>query len=85
MGGDSNGYKYSFRVRYKWTGNIRIPCWWQLLWDKCGKDYTKLLDEIITLGLRRYKAESKKVRSFESNILSNFAGAKGVKGVKGVK
>ena len=55
------------------------------LWDKCGKDYTKLLDEIITLGLRRYKDESKKVRSFESNILSNFAGAKGVKGVKGVK
>ena len=55
------------------------------LWDKCDKPYEQLLDEIISLGLRRYKAESKKVRSFESNILSNYGGIKGVKGTKGLK
>ncbi len=52
------------------------------LWDKCDKPYCDLLDEIISLGLRRYKAESKKVRSFETNILSNYGGVKGVKGSK---
>ncbi len=52
------------------------------LWDKCDKPYCDLLDEIISLGLRRYKAESKKVRSFETNILSNYGGTKGLKGSK---
>ncbi len=52
------------------------------LWEKCEKPYKDLLDEIISLGLRRYKAESKKVRSFETNILSNFGGTKGLKGIK---
>lgn len=55
------------------------------LWEKNNKPYSELLDQIISLGLRRYKQESKKVRSFESNILSNYGGTKGVKGVKGVK
>ncbi len=55
------------------------------LWDKCDKPYSDLLDEIISLGLRRYRAESKKVRSFETNILSNYGGTKGLKGVKGSK
>jgi len=52
------------------------------LWDKMDKSYETLLDEIISLGLRRYKAESKKVHSFESNILSNYSGTKGTKGLK---
>ena len=55
------------------------------LWEKNNKPYSELLDQIISLGLRRYKQESKKVRSFESNILSNYGGTKGVKGVKGLK
>ncbi|MBQ4634693.1 MAG: D-alanine--D-alanine ligase [Bacilli bacterium] len=55
------------------------------LWDKTNKSYEELLDEIITLSLRRYKQESKKTRSFESNILSNYQGVKGVKGLKGLK
>ena len=55
------------------------------LWEKNNKPYEELLDQIISLGLRRYKQESKKVRSFESNILSNYGGTKGVKGAKGVK
>ena len=55
------------------------------LWDKCDKPYSELLDEIISLGLRRYRFESKKIRSFESNILSNYGGTKGIKGSKGLK
>lgn len=55
------------------------------LWEKNNKPYEELLDQIISLGLRRFKQESKKVRSFESNILSNYGGTKGVKGVKGIK
>lgn len=55
------------------------------LWEKCEKDYQTLIDELISLGLRRFKAENKKIHSFESNILSNYGGVKGVKGSKGLK
>ena len=46
-----------------------------------GKKYEDLLDEMITLSIKDYKNRSKKVYSFESNILSNY----GVKGLKGMK
>ena len=45
-----------------------------------GKEYKKLLDEMITNAIKEFKSESKKVTSFESNILSTFDGSKGVKG-----
>ena len=45
-----------------------------------GKEYTTLLDEMITTAIKNFKSESKKVSSFESNILSTFNGSKGVKG-----
>ena len=51
------------------------------LWEKTGKKYEDLLDELITLCIKDYKKRSKKVYSFESNILSNY----GVKGLKGMK
>ena len=51
------------------------------LWEKVGKKYEDLLDEMITLSIKDYKNRSKKVYSFESNILSNY----GVKGLKGMK
>ena len=51
------------------------------LWDKAGKKYEDLLEEMITLSIKDYKKRSKKVYSFESNILSNL----GVKGLKGIK
>ena len=54
------------------------------LWDKVGKRYEDLLDEMITLSIKDYKNRSKKVYSFESNILSNY-GIKGLKGLKGMK
>ncbi len=54
------------------------------LWDKVGKDYSELLDEMITTSIKDYKNRSRKVYSFESNILSNY-GIKGLKGMKGIK
>ena len=37
---------------------------------------------MITLAIKQYKNNAKKVCSFESNILSNFNGSKGLKGIK---
>lgn len=54
------------------------------LWDPTGKDYTTLLDELISLAIRNYKIKSKKIYTFDSNILSNY-GVKGMKGKLGVK
>ena len=47
------------------------------LWDASGKEYSKLLDEIITIAIRTYKRKKRKVFSFDTNILSNFNGTKG--------
>lgn len=55
------------------------------LWKEDGLKYEDLLDEMISIAIREYKNKSKKVRSFESNILSGFSGSKGVKGIKGLK
>lgn len=53
------------------------------LWKPVGKSYKELLDDVITLSIKEYKNEQKKVSSFESNILSTFSGSKGLKGMKG--
>ena len=56
------------------------------LWEPIGKDYTELLDELINLAVKDYKKRINKTHSFDSNILSGFAGGlKGAKGCKGVK
>ncbi len=52
------------------------------LWDPIDKHYNELLDEAINTAIRDYKSKSKKVYSFDTNILSGFNGLKGVKGVK---
>lgn len=51
------------------------------LWEPAGKKYMDLLDEMITLAIKDYKNRSRKIYSFESNILSNY----GIKGSKGLK
>ena len=51
------------------------------LWEPTGKKYEDLLDEMITLSIKDYRNRSKKIYSFESNILSNY----GIKGLKGIK
>jgi len=53
------------------------------LWEATNKPYSEMLDEIITIAIKGYKAKNKKVLSFDTNILSNFSGVKGAKGVKG--
>lgn len=58
------------------------------LWEAKNLDFTKVLDEMINIGIKDYKKRMSKTHSFESNILAGFAsngGAKGVKGIKGGK
>lgn len=55
------------------------------LWTETDKTYPELLDEMITIAIKNYKAKSKKTITFDTNILSNFGGTKGVKGLKGMK
>ncbi len=50
------------------------------LFKPAGKEYKTLLDEMITTAIKKYKNDSKKITSFESNILSTYSGSKGVKG-----
>ena len=54
------------------------------LWEPTGKSYEELLDNLITLAIKDYKNRSRKIYSFESNILSNI-GIKGLKGSKKLK
>lgn len=42
--------------------------------------YSKLLDDCITMAIKDYKNNQKKISSFESNVLSTFNGSKGAKG-----
>ena len=51
------------------------------LWEPKGKEYSELIDDIITLAIKDYKAKHKKIYSFDTNILSGYGN--GVKGVKG--
>lgn len=50
------------------------------LWEETNKPYEQLLDEMITLAIKQYKVKHQKTISFDTNILSNYNGAKGVKG-----
>ena len=50
------------------------------LWEAKDKNFTALLDEMINIGIKNYKKEQSKVRSFNTNILSGFNGLKGAKG-----
>lgn len=50
------------------------------LWEPTGKKYEELLDNMIQLAIKGYKRRSKKIVSFETNILNNFNGLKGEKG-----
>lgn len=52
------------------------------LWEPTGKNYTDLLDEMITIGIRDYKKRIAKTHSFDTNILKGFSEMSGVKGQK---
>lgn len=53
------------------------------LWEPSGKPYKDLLNEAIVRAKKDFDNKNKKTFSFDTNILSNFGGAKGAKGVKG--
>ena len=55
------------------------------LWEPIGVPYDKLLDRMISIAIKDFKRKQKKVSTFETNVLSNFGGAKGMKGLKGMK
>lgn len=52
------------------------------LWEPKGVKYQELLDRIISAGIKRFQEKSKKLSSFDTNVLENFNGTKGVKGIK---
>ena len=52
------------------------------LWDPKGKDYTELLDDMISIAIKDYKKRESKTHSFNTNILQGFA-HNGLKGMKG--
>ena len=53
------------------------------LWEPVGKNYTSLLDDLITISIKTYKIKNKKTYSFDTNILSNYGGTKGKLRLKG--
>ncbi len=55
------------------------------LWDAKDVHFSKLLDDMIQIGIKDYKKRVGKTHSFESNILQGFAANGGLKGGKGVK
>lgn len=55
------------------------------LWEAKNIDFTKVLDEMIQVGIKDYKKRVSKTHSFETNILSGFAANGGAKGAKGTK
>lgn len=54
------------------------------LWKAANLSYSKLLDKLIELGLKRYREDKNLTFSFESNILEGYS-TYGLKGVKGIK
>ena len=52
------------------------------LWDSKRKDYTELLDDMVSIAIKDYKKRESKTRSFNTNILQGFA-KNGIKGMKG--
>ncbi len=51
------------------------------LWKESGVDFKELLDELISIGIKRHREKNGRVRSYDTNLLSE----KAVKGIKGMK
>lgn len=54
------------------------------LWEKSDLRFDKLLTELIEIGLKKHREKNGRVRSYETNLLSEKA-IKGIKGLKGNK
>lgn len=49
------------------------------LWKESGLSYKDMLDKVIELGIKKYQNKSKKLTSFDTNVLQSFNGTKGLK------
>ena len=74
---DSKAQKYYVNEPNTIPGSLAF-----YLWKEDGLKYKDLLEEMINIAIREYKNKSKKVKSFETNILEGFNGSKGTKGLK---
>lgn len=54
------------------------------LWEKSDLRFDALLEELVDIGLKQHQAKNGRVRSYETNLLSEKA-LKGIKGLKGTK
>lgn len=54
------------------------------LWEKNEISFDELLKELIEIGLKQHQEKNGRVRSYETNLLSEKA-VKGIKGLKGSK
>lgn len=54
------------------------------LWEKSELRFDQLLEELIEIGLKKHREKNGRVRSYETNLLSEKA-LKGIKGLKGSK
>lgn len=54
------------------------------LWDKSNMNFTQLMEELISIGIKKHQAKNGRIRSYDTNLLSEKA-AKGIKGLKGIK
>lgn len=54
------------------------------LWDKSDLNFKQLIEELIAIGLKKHQAKNGRIRSYETNLLSEKA-SKGIKGLKGIK
>lgn len=54
------------------------------LWEKTKLSFTKLMIELIDIAIKKHQAKLGRVRSHDTNLLSEKA-AKGIKGLKGLK
>lgn len=55
------------------------------LWEPIGVPYTKLLDKMINLALKREREGQSITYAFDSNVLQGVSFGKGAKGAKGSK
>ncbi|MCG8373438.1 MAG: D-alanine--D-alanine ligase [Balneolales bacterium] len=54
------------------------------LWEKSELSFKELLEELIEIGIKKHQTKNGRIRSYETNLLSEKA-IKGIKGLKGTK
>ena len=55
------------------------------LWEATGISFTKLMDTLISLALKRKRESDRKTFTYDQNIFAMGGGTKGAKGSKGSK